>query len=487
MPEEIHFGTDGWRGIIAEDFTMENVGRVAQALADFLRSPQRRDLAPYREWGVEFRPAERGVVVGYDTRFMSREFAVFLGRVLRSNEISVYISNKPLPTPALSYTVIQREAACGVMITSSHNPYYYNGIKLKPEFGGSAPPSYTKMVERFLPREFKLTADEKDLEKVDLKGPYLQRIKELIDLDLLKDAPLRVVVDAMYGSARGYTTAILKELGIEHVAIRAGNDPYFGGKQPEPIRRNLVPLKAVIASERARASSKKFIIGVVTDGDGDRVAGMDEGGNLIDSHRAYALIFRHLLGKGERGKAVKAFSLTDMANRIAERNGIELEETPVGFKYICEKMIREDILIGGEESGGIGIKGHIPERDGVLNSLLLLEIVAKKRRPMGEIVKEMMEELGYHYYDRRDLHLEGRLEVVEHLKGDPPEEFAGRQVVAVETLDGIKLRFSRGWLLFRPSGTEPLLRLYCEMETPEEVQEILAEAERYVRGELKLW
>jgi len=487
MPEEIRFGTDGWRGVIAEDFTMENVGRVAQALADFLRSPQRRDLELYREWGVEYRGPERGVIVGYDTRFMSREFARFFGRVLRSNGIPVWISKEPVPTPTLSYAVIQHRAVGGVMITSSHNPYYYNGIKLKPEFGGSAPPPYTKMVEQFLPREFRLTAREEDLEEVDLKGSYLERIRELIDLKLLRDAPLRVVVDAMYGSARGYVTAILDELGIEWVAIRAGNDPYFGGKQPEPIRRNLVPLKAVIGSERARAKQEKLILGVATDGDGDRVAGMDEQGELIDAHRAYALIFRHLLQRGLRGKAVKSFSLTDMANRIAERNGIELEETPVGFKYICEKMIREDVLIGGEESGGIGIKGHIPERDGVLSSLLLLEIVAQEKRPMGEIVERMMEEIGYHYYDRHDLHLEERLELVEHLKRNPPEEFAGRRVVAVEALDGIKLRFSDGWLLFRASGTEPLLRLYCEMEAPEEVQEVLSEAEHYARGELKLW
>jgi phosphomannomutase len=487
MPQVIHFGTDGWRGVIAEDFTFENVGRVAQALADFLRSPQRRDLEIYRDWGVEYRPAERGVLVGYDTRFMSREFAIFFGRVIRSNEIPAYITAEPVPSPTLAWGVLHHHAAGGVMITSSHNPYYYNGIKLKPEFGGSAPPQYTKMVEGFLSYKHKLTAEEQDLQEIDLKEAYLGRIKELIDLDLLKNAPLRVIVDAMYGSARGYVAAVLEELGIKHVAIRAGNDPYFGGKNPEPIMRNLVPLKAVIRSEQARAKERQPIVGVVTDGDGDRVAGMDEKGDLIDSHRAYALIFRHLLGKGLRGKAVKSISLTDMADRIAERNGIELEQTPVGFKFIGEKMIREDVLIGGEESGGIGIRGHIPERDGILNSLLLLEIVAKGRRPLSDIVKTMMEELGYHYYDRLDLHLEERLELVERLKVQPPAEFAGRPVVAVETLDGVKLRFTRGWLLLRASGTEPLLRLYCEMPSPEEVQEVLSEAEHYVRGERKLW
>lgn len=487
MPQAIRFGTDGWRGVLAEDFTFENVGRVAQALADFLRSPQRRDLEIYRDWGVEYRPAERGVLVGYDTRFMSREFAIFFGRVIRSNEIPVSVTAEPVPSPALAWKVVEQRAACGVMITSSHNPYYYNGIKLKPEFGGAAPPQYTRMVEGFLSYKHKLTAEEEDLQEIDLKEPYLRRIKELIDLERLRDAPLRVVVDTMYGSARGYLAAVLEELGIEYVAIRAGNDPYFGGKNPEPIMRNLVPLKAVIRSEQARAKEGRFTVGVATDGDGDRVAGMDEKGDLIDPHRAYALIFRHLLGKGLRGKAVKSISLTDMADRIAERNGIELEQTPVGFKFIGEKMIREEVLIGGEESGGIGIRGHIPERDGILNSLLLLEIVAQERRPLSALVETMMEELGYHYYDRRDLHLEGRLELVEELKLRPPAEFAGRPVVAVETLDGVKLRFTDGWLLLRASGTEPLLRLYCEMGSPEEVQEILSEAEGYARGERKLW
>lgn len=484
---QIHFGTDGWRGVLAQDFTFENVGRVAQALADFLKSPQRRDLGIYRDWGVEYRSAEQGVLIGYDTRFMSRRFALYFGRVLRSNGLPAYVTSEPVPSPALAWGVIHHQTACGVMITSSHNPYYYNGIKLKPEFGGSAPPEYTKMVEDFLPQRFKLTAGEEDLQEVKLRGPYLARIRGLIDQEALREAPLRAVVDTMYGSARGYVSAILRELGVEHLAIRAGEDPYFGGKNPEPLLRNLIPLKAVIASERKRAPKGRLIVGVATDGDGDRVAAMDEEGGLIDAHRAYALIFRHLLGKGLRGKAVKSVSLTEMVDKIAEKEGIELDETPVGFKFIGERMVREDVLIGGEESGGIGIKGHIPERDGILNSLLLLEIVAREGRPLSAIVEEMLEEFGPHFYDRLDLHLEGRLELMERLRRRPPEEFAGRRVVAVETLDGVKLRFTKGWLLFRASGTEPLLRLYCEMGSPEEVQEVLREAERYVRGERGLW
>jgi len=484
---EIRFGTDGWRGIIAKDFTFENVGRVAQALADFLRSPQRRELELYREWGVECRPPDRGVVIGYDTRFWSREFAVFFGRVLRSNDIPVWLSAEPVPTPALSWAVVHRRAACGVMITSSHNPFYYNGVKLKPEFGGSAPPQVTQMVEGFLRDEFELKAEEEDLEVVDLREPYLERLRELVDLELLEGAPLRVVVDAMYGSARGYLPAILEELGIDYVAIRSGSDPYFGGKDPEPIPRNLVPLKAVIASQRGGLRRGELLVGVVTDGDGDRVAAMDEQGEFIDPHRIYTLLFRHLVRRGERGLAVKTFSLTDMASKFARKHGIELVETPIGFKYIGELMLQREVLIGGEESGGIGVKGHLPERDGLLNSLLLLEVVAQEGVPPSEIIAGLMEELGQHHYDRRDLQLERRLEVVARLKEQPPKSFAGREVVAVETLDGIKLRFEDGWLLLRASGTEPKLRLYCEMDRPEKVREVLDEAERYVRGELGLW
>ena len=482
---DIHFGTDGWRGIIARDFTFENVGRVAQAIAHFLSSPKRKRLEIYKKWGVAYRPPEAGVVVGYDTRFLSKEFAIQVGRVLKSNGIPVYVSNAPVPSPVLSYAVAHQKLACGVMITSSHNPPEYNGIKIKPEFGGSAPPLATQLIESFLGDTFLWNGEA--LEENDLKTPYLTRIKEIINLDALKGAPLRVIIDPMYGSAQGYVAQILKELNIKHIQIRGRNDPYFGGKNPEPIEKNMGPLRAVIASENLNTKKDEILIGVATDGDGDRVAGMDEHGTLIDSHRCYALIFQHLLERGWRGKAVKSFTLTDMANKIAQEHKIALEEVPVGFKYICEKMLKEDVLIGGEESGGIGIKNHIPERDGVLMSLLLLEIVATHQKPMSQIIEDMMQQIGHHYYDRKDLHLEKRLELVERLKRKPPERFAERTVQAVETLDGVKLRFGDGWLLFRASGTEPLLRIYCEMDSAQKVQEVLDEAERFARGDLKLW
>ncbi|MCS6937304.1 MAG: phosphoglucomutase/phosphomannomutase family protein, partial [Candidatus Bipolaricaulota bacterium] len=441
-------------------------------------------------WGVPCRPPERGVVIGYDTRFLSREFAIHLGRVLQDAEIPVWIAQEAVPTPALSFAVQTHQAALGVMVTASHNPPEYNGVKVKVEYASSAPPSGTRLIEQLIPAEAPtVKSPESALNFADLKSPYLQRLRELIDRKTLEASPLVVVVDAMYGAGRGYIAQILKDLGVESLTVRHGDNPRFGGKNPEPIEKNLSPLRAVIASERQkRARSAKFLMGVVTDGDADRVAAMDELGHLIDSHRCFALILKHLLlARRWRGKVVKSFTLSDMAEVLAVKHDLALEEVPVGFKHICEKMVREDVLIGGEESGGFAIKHHIPERDGILNALLLCEIAARAQRPMSEIVDDLLAEVGPHWYDRRDLHLENRLEIVERVKQRPPREIAGLEVMKTEMLDGVKLRFARGWLLLRASGTEPLLRLYCEADSPTRVREVLDEAERFARGDLGLW
>lgn len=489
MRDTICFGTDGWRGVIARDFTFATVGRVAHAIAAYLRSPQRRTLEVYKKWGVAYRPPERGVVIGYDTRFLSREFAVHIGRIVQDAEIPVWIAHEPVPTPALSYAVSHHQAALGVMVTASHNPPEYNGVKIKIEYASSAPPSVTQLIESLVPSEAPTPkTPESTLNFVDFKSPYLARIHQLIDTELLRQSDLCVLIDAMYGAARGYVAEILKELGVEFLTVRHGDNPRFGGKNPEPIEKNLGPLRAVIASERQkRSKSTKRFISVVTDGDGDRVAAMDERGQLIDAHRCFALIVKHLLIRGWRGKVVKSFTLSDMVDKLAVKNNLELDEVPVGFKYICEKMVREDVLIGGEESGGIAIKNHIPERDGVLNSLLLCEIVARAQKPLSTIIEDLLEEVGPHWYDRRDLHLESRLEVVEQVKRRPPRQIAGLKVIKTEMLDGVKLRLSHGWLLLRASGTEPLLRLYCELDSPQKVQEVLDEAERFAKGDLSLW
>lgn len=481
-PEPIKFGTDGWRGIIAREFTFENVQRVSQALALFLRDQRRRHINLYRDWDAPYRNASHGVVIGYDTRFLSKEFAHEAGRVLAGNGLPVKVADRCLPTPALSYAVEQHQAACGVMITSSHNPAAYNGFKIKAEFGGSAPPTFTAEVERRLKRARNIPRSDGELEVCDFSTPYIARLRELVDLDLLQASKLRVVVDAMHGSGAGYLAQILSPLGIHHVEVRAKPDPLFGGDSPEPTPQNLNPLKAVVRAQSKRAKAGELLIGVVTDGDADRVGGMDELGEVLTSHACYSLILRHLVQQGGSGRVVKSFALTDMVDRIAEKVGLAVDQVPIGFKYIAERMLNSDVLIGGEESGGIAIKGHVMERDGVLMSLLLLEITAKHNKPVGRILSELMDEFGQHHYARQDLHLETRLTVVERLLASPPLEVGGRAVVRVETLDGVKLRFANGWLMFRASGTEPLLRVYCEMDSPEAVKETLQAAKTLVNA-----
>ncbi len=479
--EPVRFGTDGWRGIIARDFTFANVGRVAAATGRFLPSADRDKLLIYTDWGAEYRPAEDGVVVGYDMRFLSREFAHHFARVLYDSGIPVVVADTPVTTPAVSYAVVDRRAAAGIVITASHNPPVYNGIKYKAEYGGSAPEEVTDGVVANLRGQNPVPRSPNEaIPQVDLRAPFLDKIRALIDPARLKASPVHVVIDSMYGSAQGWVAEILSENRVPYTEIRARRDPLFGGVKPEPLEENLVPLRAVIASLRPK---KKRLIGVVTDGDGDRISAMDERGGFIDPHRTFALILRYLVEeRGMRGAVVTSFNLTDMARDMCEDYGLPQIVVPIGFKHHCEQILkRGDVLIAAEESGSIAISGHIPERDGVLCSLLLTEIAASANRPMSEVVQSLFDEYGPRFYHRRDIHVPARLEVVEKLKDDPPERFAGLPVRSVETLDGVKLRFDRGWLLFRASGTEPILRLYCEMERESDVQKLLDEAERLAR------
>ena len=484
---EIKFGTDGWRAGIAREFTFDNVARVAQATARFLLDEKRKDLAIYRDWGSPYRPAVDGVIVGYDMRFLSREFAHHFARVLHDSGIPVAVSDAPVPTPALSYAVVDRNVAAGIMFTASHNPATDNGIKYKAEYGGSAPGEVTSGVESFLPHTSPVPRSPKGaIEELDLKTPFLEKVRTLVDPDRLTASPVHVVIDSMYGSAQGYVSQLLGEYGVPYTNIRGRHDPLFGGKKPEPIEENLVPLRAVIASLRRR---EKPLLGVVTDGDGDRISAMDEKGGFIDAHRTFALILRYLVEvRGLRGSVITAFNLTDMARDMCEDYGLTQIVVPIGFKHHCEKILkRGDVLIGAEESGSIAIQGHIPERDGVLHSILLSEIVASAGRPASELVQSLIDNYGPRVYQRRDLKVEERLEVVARLRENPPERFGNRRVIAVETMDGIKLRFDEGWLLFRASGTEPILRIYCEMRERKDVLNLLEEAERLARGDLTLW
>ena len=486
MTDAIHFGTDGWRGVIAREFTYANVARVGAAVARYLKSQERQSLDAYRRWNAEPTDWRQGVVIGYDMRFQAEAFARHLGRVLAQHEIPVRLIPDAVPTPVVAYGVVHEGAALGLMVTASHNPPDYLGIKLKTELGGAAGPDITGLVEEFLPETAPDVTGEHEPETLEIKRAYLDRLQELVDVELLRSAPLRVVVDAMHGSARGYIAAVLEELDIPYVKVRHGINPLFGGTPPEPIERYVTPLKAVVAAEKTRHRDKRLLTGLVTDGDGDRIAAADEHGHYVDPHRCYALLFRHLLQKGMTGRAVKSFTLTDMATAIAERHDVPIDEVPVGFKHVSEKLLTSDVLIGGEESGGIAVKGHLPERDGVLIGLLLLEAVAREGQPMGQLIDRMMSEVGPHHYERRDLHLEERKEAVQRIADARPSTFAGRTVKAIETLDGLKLRFEDGWLLFRASGTEPVLRVYCEMDDPRKVEQLINEGVKVARGEREL-
>jgi len=479
--EEVSFGTDGWRGVIADDYTYENVGRVARATASYLKSSERREIEVYDQWGTPFRSSDNGVVIGYDGRFASEDFALYVARVLKDSGVPACVSKGMVPTPALAFAVREMEAAAGVMITASHNPPEYNGFKVKIESGASAPPIVTDMIEANLPENSPEVNRSLEVDRVDIASDYVDALGEIVDEEKLTRNPVLAVIDSMYGSAQGFTGRVLDEFGVPSVEVRDDFNPGFKGVRPEPLEEYLDPLKEQIEEQRSEVD--KPIIGVVTDGDGDRVSAMAENGSFIDAHRTYALLMKYLIEEKDwSGKAVKNFPLTDMIFKIGEKHGREVIETPVGFKFIAEKMVKEDVMIGGEESGGIGLKNHIPDRDGILCSLLLVEMVAQSGKQPTTLVEEMLEEFGGHYYLRNDIHLEGRKEVEKSATEDPPEEIGGYEVKSVETTDGVKLRFEDGWLLVRASGTEPLLRLYCEMDSPKKVDQILSEAEKYARN-----
>ncbi|MBS3788069.1 phosphoglucomutase/phosphomannomutase family protein [Candidatus Bipolaricaulota bacterium] len=479
--EEISFGTDGWRGVIADDYTYENLGRVAEATANYLKSPERRELEVYDQWGTTYRSADDGVVIGYDGRFSSENFALYVARVLEESGVPACVSQTMVPTPALSFAVREMEAAAGIMITASHNPPAYNGFKVKMESGASAPPVVTDRIEANLPDDSPDLDPGLEVERVDVTSSYVDALGEIVDQDMITKNPVMAVIDSMYGSAQGLTAEVLDRFGVQSVEVRDEFNPSFRGIRPEPLEEYLDPLKEAVAEQREEVDVP--IIGVVTDGDGDRVSAMAEDSSFIDAHRTYALLMRYLIEEKEwEGKAVKNFPLTDMIFKIGQKHDRDVTETPVGFKFIAEKMVKEDVLIGGEESGGIGLKNHIPDRDGIFCSLMLIEMVARSGKQPTELVSDMMEEFGGHYYRRNDIHLEARREVEKQTMEDPPDRIGDFVVRKVETTDGAKLRFEDGWLLIRASGTEPLLRLYCEMDDMNKVDQVLSEAEKYARN-----
>jgi phosphomannomutase len=461
----IRFGTDGWRAVIADQFTFANLERVAQAYADYLKAQ-----------------TESLVVVGYDRRFLSEKFAERAAEVLAGNDLRVALFEEAVPTPVVSWAVKLNTAAGGVVITASHNPGEFNGFKIKAPWGGSASPEITAGVEALLdsnaPRRAGVhVAEMSPLLEASVRG-YRAQLSSYVDLERLRAARLRTVVDSMHGSGGRWVESFLTggELSVE--TIRAERDPLFGGVNPEPIDRNLAALKSRVRETQAG-------LGLATDGDADRLGAVNELGQTMTMHEVVPLVLLHLARvRGMTGGVVRTFSQSILTKRIADAHNLKLYDTPIGFKYIADLMLKDDILIGAEESGGIGVKGHIPERDGILNCLLFLEAVTAAGKPPSEMVKAMHKEFGEFYFDRRDIHCEvarGQ-ELVARLAAQPPAEVAGYEVRGVETLDGTKLLFAdESWLLLRQSGTEPVLRVYSEATSVAKVGELLAAGEGFAR------
>jgi phosphomannomutase len=467
----IKFGTDGWRAVIADDFTFDNVRRVAGAIASYVLKHEN--------------PA-CGLIVGYDTRFGSPRFARAAAEVLASAGIPVKLSSDYVPTPAVSLAVKSRGAAGGVVITSSHNPWNWNGVKFKAKFGGSATPAIMKVIEQETAAGAMPDGCQAAIEEVDLKVAYVKAICGFADLDLIRKAKFKVAVDSMYGSGRGVLAQIFDEHGIEFVAIRQELNPLFPGINPEPIEPHVRALQDTVVREGCHA-------GFATDGDADRIGAVAEDGSFVDAHKIFCVLLEWLLRRKQwPGEVVRAFNTTRMLDRIAAKHGRKLNECPIGFKYVADLMMEREILIGGEESGGIGYSRFLPERDGILNSLLLANVMAEEQKPLGALVAKLQKEYGPHYYGRRDLHIseDVKRDAIDRAQSERTTRLAKYAVLKKQGMDGIKLfldastngRGAEPWVLFRASGTEPLLRIYAEAASPELVEEVLASAETFVHS-----
>ena len=465
MSSIIKFGTDGWRGIIGEDFTFDNVRICSQAVADYL---------------LEKEDASRGLLVGYDTRFASEDFAAAVAEVLAANGIRVYLSSRAAPTPVISYALVAQGAAGAVIITASHNPAIWNGFKYKPDYGGSASPEVTTELENRIEEIVKGKEIKRIPLAVGLKqgliqyhdpAPvYLAHVAKLIELERVRQAGLKIVVDSMYGNGAGYFKALLSGGKTEVIEINAERNPSFPGIQPEPIAQNLTKLSRTVLEVKADA-------GLATDGDADRIGLIDENGIFITPLQVFALLALYLLEvHGERGALIKTVTTTDMIFRLGEIFSVPVYETPVGFKYVGPKMIAENALIGGEESSGFGFRGHIPERDGILSGLYLLDLMVRMDRKPSELIKYLYDKVGPHYYERIDIHLssEKRQAVIQQLRQLKPSQIDNIAVTKINTSDGFHYRLSNGsWLLIRPSGTEPLVRIYAESDSIAHVERLL--------------
>ncbi|HMG86693.1 MAG TPA: phosphoglucomutase/phosphomannomutase family protein [Terracidiphilus sp.] len=468
MPHpQIKFGTDGWRGVIADDYTFANVRTAAAAVAAYIHAQED--------------PA-KGLCIGYDTRFGSKAFARACAEVVAATGIRVAMANDITPTPALSFGVRGRGAAGGIMITSSHNPAEWNGVKYKAWYGGSGKPSIIAAIESYLEKPAPQAALAAAIEEVDFLPPYLKAIESFADLDLIAKSGMKFAIDSMYGAGLTILSDIFTRIGVDHVQIRGNVDPLFPGINPEPIEPHIRALGEAAVAYKCDA-------GLCTDGDADRIGATDEHGNFVDPHKIFSVLLSWVLRrKGWPGAVTRAFNTTKMLDRICKKYGRELIEHGIGFKYVCDLMLEREIVMGGEESGGIGFQRHLPERDGLLNALLLANVMAEEKKTLGQLVADLQAEYGEHQYGRIDLHIPDYLKNAAiaraHVLQVGDASIAGMPILRQETLDGVKFYLdnpeaktkpnaAETWILFRASGTEPLMRIYTESTSKEAVATLL--------------
>jgi len=465
----IKFGTDGWRGVIAEDYTYENVRTVAHAIARYV---------------VRGANPERGILVGYDTRFGSENFARVAAEAISATGTPVWLAAHAAPTPALSLMVRSRGASGGIQITASHNPYRWNGIKFKASYGSSASPAIVAQIEVELAQVLRegvppLPPRKELIKSLEIHEPYLDTIEKLVDWDRLRASKFRYVIDPMHGAGRGLLREIFRRHGIETDEIRGTRDPLFGGVNPEPIEPHVEALRQAVRKGHYDA-------GFALDGDADRIGAIDRDGNFVTPHQIFSILLWHLAGTRRlTGEVAKTFSTTKMIDKIAAKFGRKVWETPIGFKYICDRMLEGDILLGGEESGGIGTKLYLPERDATVNALLLAEVMAWHGKHLGELVAMLQGEFGQHHYGRVDLTLKsGQAErALTHFAAPKLNHFLDWPVARRENLDGIKIFLGDiGWVMVRASGTEHMLRVYSETTRPETTRRVLEEVAKLVRA-----
>jgi phosphomannomutase len=461
---QIKFGTDGWRAVIAEDFTFANVARVSQAAADYWKEESGK------------RKAENKVIIGYDRRFLSDRFAQICAEVFAGNDFQVILTPEPTPTPSVSFAVKDYGAIGGVMITASHNPPIFNGFKLKSYYAGPSSPEECQAVESFIDRNPVRSKNlgeaiaAKQIVVKDVRPVHYAALKRLVDFKLIAKSKLRFAHEALFGVGAGCFEQLLAGTTCRVTTLNGEHDVLFGGINPEPIEKNY-------GASSAYLKKHPHDICLVTDGDADRVGGMDGRGNALTTHQIICLLLHHLIvNRKRRGRVVKALTTTSMMDKMCAAYGLELTETGVGFKYICAEMLKGGVLLGAEESGGIGFPGHIPERDGIAAGLMLLELLATERMPVTKLIAKLEKQFGPHRYARIDTHfpLEKRDALMDFLKNNPPAKLLRSPLADMKSYDGVKfVAADTSWLMLRGSGTEPILRIYAEAKSDADVRKLL--------------